>query len=168
MPLDEPARAALSREIEVAFGGVSLGDGIGILEAWAIDRCLSDKERQSARSSDIRSDWTLVSDEMIDAHYSALSFMDREGLRFALPAYMRFAVRNFDKSQSLSVDAPIYSLGSGWPAAPDGPDIFSPSQRAAIAKFLRFMVLEVGDEFVDANAASEAYEYFWLQYDEEA
>jgi len=168
MPLDEPARAALSREIEVAFGGISLGDGIGILEAWAIDRCVSEKERQRARSSDIRSDWTLVPDEMIETHYSALSFMDREGLRFALPAYMRFAVRNFDKSQSLSVDAPIYSLGSGGPAAPDDPDIFSASQRIAIARFLRFMVLEVGDDYVDAIAASEAYESFWAQFDQAA
>lgn len=168
MPLDESARDALVRQIEIAFDGVSLGDGIGILEAWAIDRCVSDKDRQRARVSDYRADWTLIPDSVLEDHYSVLAFMDREGIRFALPAYMRFATRNFEKSQSLSVDAPIYSLGSGWAAPPGGPELFTRLQRATIAKFLRVMVVEIGEDYVDATAASEAYDNFWVAFDEAA
>jgi hypothetical protein len=114
MPIDESKRQALIRKIESAFRGVVLGDGIGIYEAWAIDRCASDAERRKAREKDVRDDWTRISDEELTELYSALSFGDSDGLRSALPAYLRYAVRNFDKSDAASVDTTIYALESGW------------------------------------------------------
>jgi hypothetical protein len=161
-------RDEIIREIESAFAGVTLGDGIGVFEAWAIDRNASDKELKKARERDCRNDWKEISESDLEEHYSALCFMDDDGVRFSLPAYMRFALRNYDKSQSLSVDAAIHALERGLVPAVNGLTIFTASQQAAIARFLRFMVVDVGDDWVDADTASAAYELFWGQYDNAA
>jgi len=151
--------------IEGAFRDVHLGEGIGIFEAWAIDCCVSDKQRKMARARDERVDWTKITDSELEEHSSSLCFMDPDGIRFALPAYMRFAIGNFDRSASLSVDAAIYSLEHGWAASPRAAESFTKEQLMVIAKFLRVMTIDVGNDWVDATAASNAYELFWNEYD---
>jgi hypothetical protein len=48
------------------------------------------------------------------------------------------------------------------------PEILSQEQKAIIAKFLKYMVLVAGDNFVDAIVASRAYEHHWAKYEKEA
>jgi len=154
-------REELIQKVEMAFSGVTLGEGIGILEAEAIDNCVSDKKRTKARNRDIRHDWTQIPDEIIDNYYSALSFMDNAGLRYCLPAYMRFALRFYDASASASVDMAIYALDNSAIGKDKEFNIFSEQQRKVIAQFLRFMVTEAGEYWVDAGEASRAYEKYW-------
>jgi hypothetical protein len=161
-------KAEVVAEIENAFKGISLGNGIGLYEAEAIDICASDKKTLQARFKDRESwqKWTEIPAEVIGSFYSALCFVDIEGMRFLLPAYIKYAVENYESSSSASIDSPIYALLSNPVFAQSGIDeYFSPEQYAVFAKFLRFMVLEAGEEFVDAFCASQAYEKHWVKYD---
>ncbi len=152
-------------QIRKAFRDVTLEDGIGILESDAIDGCVSDKRREQARNNDFRQNWETIPEEVIEENYSALCFMDPKGLRFNLPAYMIFALKNFRSSSSASVDAAIYALCKE-PEELDGEwKIFTQAQREAIASFLKFMILEVGEAWVDSWQASLTYEKTWSKYD---
>ncbi len=160
-------RFGLISEIEKGFGGVKLGDGIGVLEAIAIDRCASDKQRLKARESDYRESWKAIPAEVIEESYSALCFVDLKGMLFCLPAFMVFALRSYESNTSLSVDARIYALlANPTFVESDVYEYFKPEHLSLMAKFLRFMVLEAGDEYVDADAASQTYEKFWARYDQ--
>ena len=149
----------LVENIEKAFRDVSLCEGIGIYEAEAIDDCASDEIIENKRERDIRDDWKQIPDDVIDEYYSALSFMDEAGLRFAIPAYMRFAVKFYDISSSPSIDSIIWVLTTqrSW-------DFLSIEQKQAIAAFICFMVLEA-DSYIDSYQASLAYEKVWSQYE---
>ena len=160
MPLNNRSRGQLVREIEFAFSDVALSDGIGFYEAWALDCYAREEERLEARKRDEKFDWDQLSDEEIARHHSVLCFVDTVGFRFLIPAFMRFTVRNYDKSDSSSVDLTIYALGGGWVTAPEFMESLASRQTAVIAKFIRQMVLDVGDDFVDADVASRAYENY--------
>lgn len=161
-------KAELLLIIEMAFGRVTLCDGIGLYEAEAIDNYASDKERLKARKKDRESwkRWDEIPTEIIETFYSALCFVDIEGMRFLLPAYMKFAVNYFKNSDSASVDSPIHALQSNPVfAETDIDDYFTEEQYEVFAKFLRFMILEAGFDSVDSDGASQAYENHWVKYD---
>jgi len=52
-------RNEIIKNIDAAFAGVALEDGIGIFEAIAMDYCVSDKKREEARKNDVREDLRL-------------------------------------------------------------------------------------------------------------
>lgn len=85
----------LIEEISLAFRDVQKGSGIGLREAMARDASFSiedstqaQAEIAHARSRDVEQRWQDLPGDLIEGCDSALSFMDPEGLRFALPAYM--------------------------------------------------------------------------------
>lgn len=108
MPATETDNAI--KQIEAAFAEVLLGDGISLREADVIDDYGSNDERAAARKQDELRDWQRIPDEHIEYHSSALCFMDDEGLRFHLPAYMRFTLRRYRESESMSMDSTVYRL----------------------------------------------------------
>jgi hypothetical protein len=154
--------------IEDAFKNVVLGDGIGIYEAEAIDNYASDKNTIKARAKDREEwkRWTEIPKEVLEVASSSLCFMDIEGMRFLLPAYMKFSVENYETSDSISIDSPIYALLS-HPVFVESNvnEYFTKEQYSVFAKFLKFMVLDVGEDYVDSFCASEAYEKFWGEFD---
>ncbi len=105
-----PSFSNVLKEIEQAFEGVTLGDGISLREAEVIDDYGSAEDRAEARARDETEDWRKIPDEVIEAAADALCFMDPAGLRFHLPAYMHFALRRCEDSDSRSTDAAIYRL----------------------------------------------------------
>lgn len=123
------------RAIEEAFGGVRLGDGISLVEADIIDAYGSDSERAEARSRDEKDDWTRIPDDLIEKCPDVLCFMDAAGLRFHLPAYMRFALRRYEDSDSRSTDSAVFRLCD--PSSIEQLRGFiSPAQIEAILQFL--------------------------------
>lgn len=103
--------------IEEAFGGVQLEDGISLREAIVLDNYGTDQERHRARSQDELGDWREIPEETIAGYSASLAFLDAKGMRFYLPAFMRFALRHYQKSDSASIPYTIYTLncspGSG-------------------------------------------------------
>ena len=157
-------RDELISELESAFEGVTLGEGIGINQAMAIDSCAGSRGLQIAKSFDSWKDWKDIPDEAMEHGQAALCFMDAEGLRFALPAYMRYCLRHFEYSGYLTVDATIYALARGMTPSKGELLELTQEQKEVIAEFLKFLVLDAGD-FVDTDAASIAYDAHWKEYD---
>ncbi|ODC02030.1 hypothetical protein A3197_21530 [Candidatus Thiodiazotropha endoloripes] len=161
-------RAKLVAKIEDAFKGVLLGNGIGLYETEAIDNYANDKKMLQARLNDRDSwkKWTDVPVEVIEVSHSALCFVDAEGMRFLLPAFMKYAVMNYESSNSASIDSPIYALFNNPVfAQTDIDEYFNHQHYETFAKFLKFMVLVAGEEYVDSFCASQAYEKHWYKYD---
>jgi len=114
--MSDKARSVIDA-IEKAFGGVRLEDGVSLREAIVLDNYGTDEERQRARLQDEPEDWRKIPDETIADYSASLAFLDAKGMRFYLPAFMCFAVRNYQHSDSASIDYTLYTLdlspGSG-------------------------------------------------------
>ncbi|GLS27229.1 DUF6714 family protein [Marinibactrum halimedae] len=153
-------RESLILDIEKAFKNVCLGEGIGVFEANAIDDFSSEEIKGSQREKDVRDNWKLIPDDVIDEHYHSLSFMDDDGFRFAIPSFMIFSLKYFDSSASAAIDATIFTLAKtrDW-------GFLSAEQKRVIASFLKYIVIEA-ENHVDTFQASLAYENIWAEYDE--
>jgi hypothetical protein len=155
-------------EIETAFAGVRREDGITLHEARIIDACGSDRQQRKARAKDIDTRWQDVPDEEIENHGEALCYLDIKGFRYYLPAYMRWSIKHYRTSASLSKDAPIYAL-TPWAEGKvrawqeERWSVFSLEQCRAILKYLRFMA-EESEGYADADAAQQAINWYWNRY----
>ena len=134
------------RAIECAFGSVRLGNGVSISEGTVIDFYGGEEERRKARLRDEKNDWRLIPDRSIRVNQTSLIFVDAEGFRYNLPAYMRFVVRNYLTSDSNSIGSVFWTL-----ACQEDPRraIFSAEQRTAVRTFLEFFVSEPKGWFRD-------------------
>lgn len=79
---------ALKAEIRLAFAGVTLGDGIGLLEAQGIDDYADDETCAGYRRQDEKENWQNIPPVALNRCNSSLSFFDAAGMRFHLPAYL--------------------------------------------------------------------------------
>lgn len=85
MTNEERRVADLIRE---AFRGVTLGEGIGLMEAQGIDDYADAATRAQYRAGDEKEDWAAISAEKLERCYSSLSFFDPQGMRFHLPPFL--------------------------------------------------------------------------------
>lgn len=102
-------RELLLVEIQKAFADVKRGNGVTLHEAEVIDDYGTEEKRKQARKLDTEVSWQDVPEADIESH-DILNFLDLEGYRYYIPAYMTFAINNFDKSNSNSIDAAIYTF----------------------------------------------------------
>jgi len=145
-------------QIERAFSGVRLGAGVSLREADVIDDYGTSAERKKARAQDELEDWKRIPEELVSRYYSCLSFFDAEGMRFHLPAYMRFALRHYKNSDSASIDSTIFTLGYG----DDRFSLLTAPQRVAVRHFLKFMAFN-GGHYVSSDHARRALEDVWTK-----
>jgi predicted negative regulator of RcsB-dependent stress response len=149
-------RDRLIRQIESAFDGVQLGDGVSLHEAEAIDDNLSEQECAAARKLDRESRWQDVPDAAIRDHSSSLYFMDEFGTWFYLPAYMIWSLKNYTISDSLSISHAASKLKSCRAGQ------FTQQQCQAIQAYLQFLAAEYQDP-----DAQEALQDYWADIDNE-
>lgn len=158
----------LIEEIRHAFRDVSRDNGVTLHEALVIDNYGSDAERSDARKLDLDHHWKDVPDQLIEANDSVLCFMDPKGLRYYLPAYMVWSLRNFQGSDAFSHNHPIYTLvlsesGSMRQGDLERFQVFNEEQARAICKFLRFMAQQ-DEEIVSVEQARTALSAFWGKF----
>ena len=155
-------------KIEQAFAKVTRGDGITLHETDVVDACGSDGERAKARRKDTDKRWQDVPEKAIEDHQEALCFLDPEGFRYYLPAYMRWSLRHFKTSSSLSSDATIYALApSGNKGVTDWNrerwGVFTQEQAEVILQFLQFMAV-CCEGYSDDSMAKLAIDTYWNQF----
>lgn len=139
------------KQIEDAFAGVILGDGVSLKEAeeldgsggWTIPEDFA-AERQGAEVED----WTRIPDEEIEMCSSAMIFMDLEGRRFHIPAYMRFTLERYEESESCTTDFTVGRLCGEGDILQLKP-LLSAAQIDAIVQFLR--TVDAMDEDLDED-----------------
>jgi hypothetical protein len=79
----------VASHIREAFHGVTLGNGIGLLEGQGLDDYEDEATRKAYRERDEKHDWERIPVEALNRCQSSLSFFDAEGMRFHLPAFIR-------------------------------------------------------------------------------
>lgn len=89
-----PAAVAVIEEIRAAFHGVSLGGGIGLQEANGLDDREDAETLAALRASDEKEDWEKIPARRLNHCFCSPSFLDAEGMRFHLPAFMVAELRN--------------------------------------------------------------------------
>lgn len=135
--MDNQTKNSLILEIEDAFSGVRLGEGVSWREALVIDDYGSDEERKTARSQDEKEDWKKVPLELIgDLRYqSSLSFLDGAGLKYYLPICMIYVLEKGDTSDS-AIDASLLHTLTNEEIAIELIDHLTDQQQACVRSFL--------------------------------
>jgi hypothetical protein len=152
--------------IRSAFSHVQRGQSISLHETDAIDDYADDNQRKKARLLDTDVHWWEIAPEQLEKFYSALFYMDAEGFRYYIPAYMTQALRTY-KVGSSSVDAALSSL---FPLTGDASELYAlldDPQKKCVAQFLWFIATETGDQWKDkleVYNATRALEDFWYPY----
>jgi hypothetical protein len=76
-------------KLQEAFRDVKLGNGVGLYEALEIDSYSRDEMREKARERDEKDNWERLGPNELRGTLVALGYLDPEGMRFYLPAYLR-------------------------------------------------------------------------------
>ena len=152
---DKEKAERIIKEITEAFKGVELGDGIGLLQAQAIDSYRTKEEQFRAREEDEKSNWTKISFEKLNKCNSSPCFFDGEGMRFHLPAFLIVDLR-----QEYRFDL-IFTFFDFYNKKQPRFDLLNTEQRKAVRSYLQYY-LEV-DEYYDASDIKKALEGYWSE-----
>ncbi len=149
---DEERRVA--NLIHEAFRGVTLGDGIGLLEAQALDDYAGPERQAECRVDDEKVDWSAIPADKLNSCYSSLCFFDAEGMRFHLPAFLIADLEGtflhgviFHLCYTENDNLSLFNLLSG-------------DQRAAVQAFLQLYLQRDPDE-IDNSCVQQALETYW-------
>lgn len=154
--------------IEKAFDGAPQPEDITLHVAEAHDVYDYDHDKEHRRK-DYIGRWQDVPREHIRNCQSALSFVNKTGMRFYLPAYMIWYLKNFGSDEVWS-DHTLYSLDNH---AKDPKlaeyhkerfSLFTPEQLSACATFVKFCANDETD-FTDTYFAKKKYERYWSRYE---
>lgn len=154
----------LLRQIEDAFSGVKLGEGVSLHETVVIDLYGTCQERRAARVPDEKHDWRkLVGDPEL-TRLCGLSFYDAIGLRFHLPAYLTLAVSDPNCEDSGQVIANLLFTLTHLPEFNrERFAILSDPQRTCIREVLKYLrhVYDLPDNGPLIAQLDEAIEGYW-------
>ena len=143
----------LCERIRAAFTRVKLGDGIGLWQAQGIDDHEPPEVCAHYRLKDETEEWTRITDDTLHHCYSSPSFLDAEGFRFYMPAFMISELRGgygFDFHWSLThFDVLGY--------APY--ELLDAAQRSVVRDYLLFFASDPDNTFLrdDIMFALETY-----------
>ncbi|MEM6581369.1 MAG: DUF6714 family protein [Pseudomonadota bacterium] len=146
-------RSSVEEEVRSAFHGVSLGSGMGLWEAQAIDDYQSEEVRKQQRERDQKESWELIPGAELQRCHSSLSFFDADGMRFHLPAYIIASLRD-------EVDDPIFHLVHLDEYAISKLTSLNGLQRMSIISYLRFCLERDEYEF-EHTSISRALGEYW-------
>lgn len=74
--------------IREAFRGVTLGDGVGLMQGEGLDDYALPAELAKIREQDEKLDWSKISPNLLNTCASSPSYFDSAGMRFHLPAFL--------------------------------------------------------------------------------
>jgi hypothetical protein len=157
---------AIIAAIRRAFDNVTRGDGISLREADAIDSYAGEDQRKQARALDTDKHWREIPPEDLERFHVALTFMDAEGFRYYLPAFMTRALEARETG-SLAMDAVLGALFALSDTAADKFLLLDTPQKRAIAGFLWFVATETNGQWkdkLDVYNATRALEDTWYPY----
>lgn len=129
-----PELNELIPEIRTAFQGITLDNGIGLLEANGLDDYASDKELAELRAKDERADWQRIKIEQLNYCYVSPSYMDARGYYFHLPAFLIA-----DLQDQFNVGFVEESLVSELQQPRDWVSLLTTAQRLVIEKTMRLV-----------------------------
>lgn len=138
---------ALIEQITSAFADVDRQNGVTLHQAIALDNNESSDAVAAARFKDTDTHWTEIRRETLVNFESALSFLNEQGTRYYLPAFMIAALEGHINPliPFFNITNLLGSLRKSTPTQVIAVYQFNQQQSLAIANFLRFVVGEQGE-----------------------
>ena len=103
---------------------------------------LPENQLSELRKQDTDSRWQEVTDEDLQEYWDVHPFLDSEGFRYYIPAFMIWCIRHYNSSDLATGQ---WTLSSLW-LEPEKLKILNSAQCKAIVEFLKFAV-DTFDEF---------------------
>jgi len=156
------AKDKVLQEVTHAFANVTLENGMSLSQADLEGAYWSDSEFLRAREFDAELEWGDVQKAKLESMASAFSFLDDEGWRFYLPAYLTLCLKSWDSGYPVEVDRLVSNLTPVFEGALIGDrirrfDKLTHDQHKAVASFLTFVV-QYSEEFCrEAQLAIDTY-----------
>lgn len=143
----------LIKEIDHAFDGVKLGNGVGLFEAQAIDDYEPDDRVAEMRLGDEKDDWRKITAKDINRCGTSPSFFDSEGMRFHLPALMLYEI-NQSEYEDLEFDGPdlifhLQSAVSGGSYSSEQFSLLNERQTQCVISFIEYCLSTIYKDQVD-------------------
>lgn len=151
--MDE-ARKRVAALIRDAFEGVTLGDGVGLVQGQALDDYADGKEVAACRARDEKEYWGAIAAADLSRCHSSLSFFDAEGMRFHLPAFL---LAELEGRLSIGV---IFHLVQLDDYAKSKLALLSPAQRGAVREFLALCARDPDYEYERPQIERALREYW--------
>lgn len=154
--------------IEDAFDGVDQPKDITLHVAEAHDEYDYEHDVEH-RSKDFFGRWQNIPKSHIKDCQSALSYFDKVGVRFYLPAYMCWYLKNFG-NDCIESDNVLYALDNNAKNKELAKyhqqrfSLFNSIQLKACALFVKFCAND-STGFSDAYFAQKKYERYWIKFD---
>ncbi|WP_309578158.1 MULTISPECIES: DUF6714 family protein [Rhizobium/Agrobacterium group] len=73
----------IKADVRAAFAGVTLGVGVGLSEAQALDDYASNEVRTACRAGDEKNDWAAIPPRDLNRHSGSPAFLDAEGMQIS-------------------------------------------------------------------------------------
>lgn len=153
--------------IEAAFDGVPQPEEITLHVAEAHDD-YDYSHNACHRKSDFCGAWQSVPEEHLQKCQSALCYLEKIGLRFYLPAFMVWYLRNLG-TDKVWTDSTLYAFDN-YPNDnglemhhKERFSIFNTSQLRACALFVKYFS-EDESGFGDQYFAQQKYERYWIKF----
>ncbi len=145
----------LIAEIDSAFVGVRLEDGVSLNMTEYNDSGGSASQYAEKAKFDERDDWHRLDDKTLEDFTVVFSFTDLKGFRFYIAPYMIWALRNHRISTSIICDNTIYAIHPDHYLFEEIPftSWFTGPQVAAMAKFLEYCCDH--DDTMDGTVAAQ-------------
>jgi len=128
--------------VRSAFQGVSLGEGVGLLQGQGLDDYADECTLASYRAKDEKHDWSAIPVADLDRCYSSLSFFDADGMRFHLPAYLVAELEG-----NLQTADVVFHLVYSGHGGNSRFETLSAEQREAVRAFLLLLLSDAHREF---------------------
>jgi len=159
----------LIQMIKETFEGVEQPKDITLHVAEAHDEYDYDHDEEH-RKKDFYGSWQKIPSEDIKECQDALSYVNKVGMRYYLPAYMVWYLNNFGKSEEVYTDHTLYSLDN-HPKDPKLSEyhkerfsLFNTKQLQVCALFVKFCA-EDQSGFTDTDYAKKKYSRYWSKYE---
>ena len=147
------ALAALVAAVAQAFKDVTLGAGVGLLQANGLDDNASEEQIALYKAQDETLDWRAIPLERLNRYSSTPTFLDAKGMRFHLPAFL-IADMNGDYPFDLVSALTQPTL---WEHQFS---LLNAAQRAVARQYLQFMLDDDAQGF-DADRIRHALASYW-------
>lgn len=154
-----------------AFDGAPQPEGLSLHVAEGHDSYDYDYDSEH-RQKDYFGRWQSIPASHIEECQSALSFVDKIGMRFYLPAYMVWYLKNFG-GDKVGSDHTLYALDNhpGEPRLAEYQKkrfaLFTAEQLNACAQFVKFCASDKSDN-ADAEFAQKLYARYWTNFERQA
>lgn len=147
----------LIQQIQGAFAEVVLGGGETIHQAHLEGIDGKGERWLAAGEEDPESHWSEVPDWKLESGFATLSFLDPEGWRFYIAAFMCWSLRNWRTTKSITANAVIWNLdlhGGRWTKRFE---LLNRAQSETVYDFLEFFDRYSGE--ADAGKTIRSYWY---------